>query len=61
MGVAIASRLQDVADNIDRLTDEILHEDHDAEKLDRLGVFVEVLSQSLMSWQQQRSSTPRRP
>ena len=47
MGVSFVSQLQDVADSIDRLADEIRHETHDEDRLDRLQEYVVVLSQSI--------------
>jgi hypothetical protein len=47
MGASFVSQLQDVADSIDRLADEIRHETHDEDRLDRLQEYVVVLSQSI--------------
>ena len=47
MGISFVPQLQDVADSIDRLADEIRHETHDEDRLDRLQEYVVVLSQSI--------------
>ena len=47
MGASLVSQLQDVADSIDRLSDEIRHEQHDEARLDGLQQCVVVLTQSI--------------
>ena len=47
MGDSIVSQLQDVADSIDRLSDEIRHEQHEEDRLDGLQKCIVVLSQSI--------------